>query len=57
LLLTPLYIRGPFSLLISDCEVPLNLGTEEMVSMNEFGAIAMSFDDKKLPVKHIPGTG
>ena len=26
-----------------------------MVSMNEFAAIAMSFDGKDLPLKHIPG--
>lgn len=25
------------------------------VSMNEFAAIAMSFEEKKLPIKHIPG--
>merc|ERR1712178_95152 len=32
-----------------------NLGTEEMVSMNEFANIVMSFENKNLPVKHIPG--
>lgn len=39
----------------SDYELPLNLGTEEMVSMNEFAAIAMSYESKTLPIKHIPG--
>jgi len=41
--------------MFSDCKVPINLGSTEMVSMNEFGAIALSFEDKKLPIKHIDG--
>merc|ERR1719379_3229984 len=40
---------------MSDCGEPLNLGTEEMLSMNEFAALAMSFEGKKLPIQHIPG--
>merc|ERR1712211_136729 len=36
-------------------DVPLNLGTTEMVDMIEFANIAMSFEDKKLPIKHIDG--
>jgi GDP-D-mannose 3', 5'-epimerase len=41
--------------MLSDCAEPLNLGTDEMVDMNEFAAIAMSFAGKDLPIKHIPG--
>ena len=41
--------------MLSDCAVPLNLGTDEMVDMNEFARIAMSFANKDLPIKHIPG--
>lgn len=48
-------VEGTLRIMHSDCEVPLNLGTEEMVSMNEFAAIAMSFEGKTLPIKHIPG--
>jgi len=33
----------------------LNLGTDEMVDMNEFAHLAMSFEGKNLPIKHIPG--
>jgi len=39
----------------SDCERPLNLGTEEMLSMNAFAELALSFEGKKVPIKHIPG--
>jgi GDP-D-mannose 3',5'-epimerase len=48
-------VEGILRIMMSDCKIPLNLGTEEMVSMNEFARIAMSFEDKKLQVKHIPG--
>ncbi len=34
---------------------PLNLGSSEMVSMNEMMEMAMSFEEKNLPIKHIPG--
>ena len=41
--------------MFSDCDVPINMGTTEMVDMIEFANIAMSFEDKKLPIKHIDG--
>ena len=41
--------------MLSECHEPLNLGTDEMVDMNEFAKIAMSFEGKDLPIKHIPG--
>ena len=34
---------------------PLNLGSTEMVSMNEMMAMASGFEGKALPIKHIPG--
>lgn len=48
-------VEGTLRIMHSECEVPLNLGTEQMVSMNEFAAIAMSYENKTLPIKHIPG--
>lgn len=48
-------VEGSLRIMNSDYELPLNLGTEEMVSMNEFAAIAMSYEQKTLPIKHIPG--
>merc|ERR1719183_3151267 len=40
---------------MSDCKEPLNLGTEEMVSMNEFAKIILEIAGKDLPIRHIPG--
>jgi len=48
-------VEGVLRLTFSDCDVPLNLGSTEMVDMNEFARIALSFDDKTLPIKHIDG--
>merc|ERR1740138_4145 len=48
-------VEGSLRIMNSDCDVPLNLGTEQMVSMNEFAAIAMSYESKTLPIRHIPG--
>merc|ERR1712176_1338484 len=48
-------VEGTLRIMNSDCAEPLNLGTEEMVTMNEFAKICMSFENKNLPIKHIPG--
>lgn len=48
-------VEGTLRIMHGEYELPLNLGTEEMVSMNEFANIAMSFEGKSLPVRHIPG--
>ena len=48
-------VEGSIRIMLSDCEVPLNLGTDEMIDMNDFAKLAMSFEGKDLPLKHIPG--
>lgn len=48
-------VEGTLRIMNGDFTKPLNLGTEEMVSMNQFAALAMSFESKELPIKHIPG--
>jgi len=48
-------VEGVLRLTFSDCTVPINLGSTEMVDMIEFANIALSFEDKKLPIKHIDG--
>jgi GDP-D-mannose 3',5'-epimerase len=48
-------VEGSIRIMLSDCAEPLNLGTDEMVDMNEFARIAMSFAGKDLPIKNIPG--
>jgi GDP-D-mannose 3',5'-epimerase len=39
----------------SDYSKPLNIGSDEMVSMNDMAAIVLALDGKSLPIKHIPG--
>ena len=48
-------VEGSIRIMLSDCTEPLNLGSDEMVDMNVFAKIAMSFEGKDLPIKHIPG--
>lgn len=48
-------VNGSIRIMLSDCAEPLNLGTDEMIDMNEFAKLAMSFDGKDLPIKHITG--
>lgn len=48
-------VEGILRITKSDYCEPLNLGSSEMVSMNEMMALAGSFEGKNLPIKHIPG--
>ena len=48
-------VEGIIRITKSDFREPLNLGTTEMVSMNEMMEMVMSFEGKTLPIKHIPG--
>lgn len=41
--------------MVSDYKKPLNIGSDEMVSMNEMAEIVLELSGKKLPIKHIPG--
>ncbi|KAG4990802.1 hypothetical protein JHK87_024259 [Glycine soja] len=35
--------------------VPVNIGSDEMVSMNEMVEIILGFENKNIPIHHIPG--
>lgn len=48
-------VEGILRLTKSDFTQPLNLGSDEMVSMNQMMDLAQSFEGKSLPIKHIPG--
>ena len=49
-------VEGILRIMMSETATkPLNLGTEEMVSMNAFAQIAVMFEGKKLLIKHIAG--
>merc|ERR1719506_1535287 len=48
-------VDGIMRLFNSDCTEVLNLGSDEMVSMNEMADMIMGISNKKLSVEHIPG--
>jgi len=48
-------IEGILRLMVSDYKKPLNIGSDEMVSMNQLCEIALGHAGKTMPIKHIPG--
>eukprot|EP00887_Chlorella_sp_A99_P001495 scaffold8.g1495.t1 len=48
-------VEGILRITRSDFRQPLNLGSDEMVSMNEMMELVESFDGLKKPIRHIPG--
>jgi len=48
-------VEGILRLMASDYKKPLNIGSDEMVSMNEMAKIALANCKKDIPIKHIPG--
>merc|ERR1711939_430445 len=48
-------VEGILRLMVSDYKKPLNIGSDEMISMNDMADLAMSIAGKKLERKNIPG--
>jgi len=48
-------IDGILALFHSNVKEPLNIGSEEMISMNDMATMVLEFAGKNIPVKHIPG--
>jgi len=48
-------VEGVIRLMRSDFKEPLNIGSEEMISMNDLAKLCMSIVKRETPVKHIPG--
>ena len=48
-------VEGVMRLMAGDYPRPLNIGSEEMVSINELAAMVMDIAGKKLTIRHIPG--
>ncbi|KAL3506012.1 hypothetical protein ACH5RR_031394 [Cinchona calisaya] len=48
-------VEGVLRLTKPDFREPVNIGSDEMVSMNAMADMVLSFEDKKLPIYHIPG--
>jgi len=48
-------VEGIYRLMKSNCREPINLGSDEMISMNDMAKLIIGFDNKKLNIHHIPG--
>jgi len=48
-------IEGIMRLMMSDYNKPLNIGSDEMISMNDMAALALNYAKKTIPITHIPG--
>jgi GDP-D-mannose 3',5'-epimerase len=48
-------VEGILRIMRSDYKQPLNLGSEELVSMNDMAKLVMEIGGKQLALKHIPG--
>ena len=48
-------LEGVRRLMDSDCMKPINIGSEEMVTINQLAELAMDIAEKKLTIKHIEG--
>lgn len=48
-------VEGVFKLFLSDIHEPLNIGSSEMISMNNLAKLALSFAGKDLPITHHEG--
>ena len=48
-------IEGTLKLMRSDCKIPLNIGSDEMVTINQLVEIVATIANKKITKKHING--
>lgn len=48
-------VEGVIRLMASDFTEPVNIGSDEMVSINQLAEMVMKIADKKLKIKHIDG--
>jgi len=48
-------VEGTIRIMRSDYNKPLNLGSNRLISINDLAKMAMSFENKNLKIRHIPG--
>lgn len=48
-------IEGIHKIMASECEFPLNLGSERMISINDLAKLIASIAEKEIEIKNIPG--
>ncbi|MDG2449832.1 MAG: NAD-dependent epimerase/dehydratase family protein [Saprospiraceae bacterium] len=48
-------IEGVYRLMNSECQVPVNIGSDELISINDFARMVIQISGKTLKLKHIDG--
>jgi nucleoside-diphosphate-sugar epimerase len=48
-------IRGTLALMASNCSVPVNIGSEQLISINQLAKMIIAISGKTLDIKHING--
>jgi nucleoside-diphosphate-sugar epimerase len=48
-------LEGVTRLMASDLDVPVNIGSEELVSLNGLAELVMAIAGKRLAIRHVPG--
>ncbi|CAE8681190.1 unnamed protein product [Polarella glacialis] len=48
-------VEGTILIMMSDCDIPLNLGSEETISIKQLAELALSFEGKHIPWKFVDG--
>ena len=48
-------IEGIMKIMQSDCSIPLNLGSETMISINDLALLVAKLAGKEITINHIPG--
>ena len=48
-------VEGTIRLLRSDCEKPVNIGSDEMIAINDLARMAISISGKTLQINNTPG--
>ena len=48
-------VEGTIRLLRSECEVPVNIGSDEMISINNLVRMVATISGKQIEIRNIPG--
>lgn len=48
-------IEGTLRLMQSECRLPLNIGSEEMISINDLAKMVINISGKELSIQNVPG--
>ena len=48
-------VEGVYRLMNSECQVPVNIGSDELISINDFARMVIQISGKRLKLRHIDG--